>query len=328
MRWDGLAGNTAVKEMLSGYIDSGRLPHALLLEGPAGSGRRSFARQIARAALCGTRTGDRPCGQCPHCHKALAGTHPDIQEIEGEGRSHTISVDTIRSLREQAYIRPNEAARRVMIIAGAEDMNEPAQNALLKVLEEPPAHTLFILTCENRSQMLTTIQSRTLCVTLGGVAEEEALPALRLLRPDCSEEEARRALRLFGGVIGQAAQGLQDGDLAAVIDKTAALAEALVQPEELPLLRLTATIDKALWDGALRGLQLAARDALAAGVGGGGEQSPSPQAAASLRGQLTRQQLMALVDTVEQLLGFRRRYMNPTLFSVVAATRLRRAAGK
>lgn len=327
MRWDGLAGNTAAREMLSGYIDSGRLPHALLIEGPTGSGRRTFARHIARAALCGGM-GDKPCGQCPHCHKALAGTHPDISEIEGEGKSHHIAVDTIRNLREQAYIRPNEAARRVMIIAGAEDMNEAAQNALLKVLEEPPAHTLFILTCENRSQMLTTIQSRTLCVTLGGVAEEEALPVVRRLRPESTEEAARRALRLFSGVIGRAVEGLQDGDLTAVIDKTAAMADALVQPAELPLLRLTATMDKALWDGALRGLQLAARDALAAGVGGGGKQSPSPEATASLKGNLTRQQLMALVDTVEQLLGFRRRYMNPTLFSVVSATRLRQAVGK
>lgn len=326
MKWDGLAGNTAAKEMLSGYIDSGRLPHALLIEGPVGSGRRTFARQIARAVICSDQTGNIPCGVCSHCHKALAGSHPDIGEIEGEGKSHTIAVGTIRDLREQAYIHPNEAKRRVMIIADAQDMNEAAQNALLKVLEEPPAHSLFILTCENRSQMLSTIQSRTLCVSLGGVAEEEALSVVCRLQPECSQEDARKALRLFGGVIGRAVEGLQGGDLSAVIEKTAEMAEALVKPEELPLLRLTATMDKTLWDGVLSGLQLAARDGLAGETGG--VLSPSPDATAALKGHLTRQQLMAVIREIEELAVYRRRYMNATLFSVVAAARLRQAAGK
>ncbi len=326
MKWESFAGNTAAKEMLGGYIDRGQLPHALLIEGPVGSGRRRFARQIAKAALC--RGEDLPCGVCSHCFKAAAGTHPDITEIEGEGKSHTISVDTVRRMREQAYIRPNEAARRVMIIASAEDMNEAAQNALLKVLEEPPAHTLFILTCENRSQMLTTIQSRTLCVSLNGVSEEEGLPVLLEHCPTVDRQEATRALRLFGGVIGQAIEGLQEGDLSAVIERTAALATALVADEELTLLRQTATMDKVLWDGTLRGLQLAARDGLAAASGYGGELSPSPQATAALKSGLTRQQLMNVVGAVDELIGFRRRYMNPTLFSVVAATRLRQAVGK
>ena len=326
MKWDRLAGNESAKEMLSGYIDSGRLPHALLIEGPIGSGRRSFARQIARAVICADHAGNTPCGICSHCHKALAGSHPDIEEIEGEGKSHTIAVGTIRDLREKAYIHPNEAKKRVMIIVDAQDMNEAAQNALLKVLEEPPAHSLFILTCENRSQMLSTIQSRTLCVSLGGVAEEEALPVVMELQPECSEEDARKALRLFSGVIGQAVKGLQGGDLTAVIEQTAAMAEGMVKPEELSLLRLTATLDKSLWDGVLCGLQLAARDALA--VGTDTVLSPSPEATAALSAHLTRQQLMAVIREIDELAVYRRRYMNATLFSVVAAARLRQAAGK
>lgn len=326
MKWDRLAGNASAKEMLSGYIDSGRLPHALLIEGPIGSGRRTFARQIARAVICSDQTGNNPCGICSHCHKALAGSHPDIEEIEGEGKSHTIAVGTIRDLRERAYIHPNEAKKRVMIIADAQDMNEAAQNALLKVLEEPPAHSLFILTCENRSQMLSTIQSRTLCVSLGGVAEEEALPVVMELQPECNEEDARKALRLFSGIIGQAVKGLQGGDLTAVIEQTAAMAEGMVKPEELSLLRQTATLDKSLWDGVLSALQLAARDALA--VGTDTVLSPSPEATATLSAHLTRQQLMAVIREIDELAVYRRRYMNATLFSAVAAARLRQAAGK
>ena len=327
MLWNDFAGNHAARAAVAGYVDSGRLPHALLLEGPAGSGRRTMARLIAQAAICLAPEGEKPCGHCAGCHKAAAGVHPDIREVEGEGKSHSIAVDVIRELREQAYVLPNEAPHRVTIIAGAQDMNEAAQNALLKVLEEPPAHMLFLLTCENRSQMLSTVQSRTLCISLSGVEEDEGWPVICRRLPQTTEQDARRALRLFGGLIGQAIEGLQGGGLSDVIDKTAALAQALVQPDELPLLRLTATMDKTLWDGTLRGLQLAARDALTAGAGVT-TQSPSEQAVACLSGGLTRQQLMALVDTTGALLQMRARYMNPTLFSVVSAARLRQVAGR
>lgn len=85
MNWDGIVGNSAVKAMLSGYVDSGRLPHALLIEGAPGSGRRTLARQIAMAAVCLSPAGDKPCGVCAGCRKAAAGVHPDITEI---GRAH------------------------------------------------------------------------------------------------------------------------------------------------------------------------------------------------------------------------------------------------
>ncbi|MGI6264803.1 MAG: hypothetical protein ACOYJY_04970 [Acutalibacteraceae bacterium] len=326
MRTDGFVGNAAAVALVGHYVDSGRMPHALLIEGPKGSGRRTLARLIARAAVC-TGAGEKPCGECPNCRKALAGVHPDISWTEGEGKSHTVSVKTVRALREDVFIRPNEAPRRVIGLIEAQDMNEAGQNALLKVLEEPPAHALFLLTCENRSQLLETVRSRAVSVSLGGVSEEEALPLVLAARPGIGEEEARRALRLFGGVIGQAIGGLRDGDLTAVTDKTAAFARAITGTQELELARLTATMDKDLWDGVLRGIQLAARDVAADKCGGAAAQSPSPEATAALGG-LTGRQAMALIDTVTELMRCRRRYMNPTLFSVVAASRLRQAAGK
>lgn len=327
MKWEDFAGNAAAKEMLSGYVDSGRLPHALLIEGPAGSGRRTVARRLAQAAVC-LSDGEKPCGACAGCRKALAGAHPDILETGGSGGARSLHADTIRSIREQAYVLPNEAPRRVMILTGAQDMTETAQNALLKVLEEPPEHVLFLLTCENRSQMLSTVQSRALCVSLAGVEEEEGWPVICRRMPQTQPEQARRALRLFGGLIGRAMEGLQEGSLTQVVERTEEMARAVTAADELPLVRLTAGLDKSLWDGVLHGLQLAARDALVAGVGAAGERSPSPGAVKSLSGCCTRQQLMALLDVTEELLQCRRRHMNPTLFSVVAAARLRQAAGK
>ena len=192
MRFEGFAGNEAAKRQLAADIDAGRFPHALVLEGPQGSGRRTLARLLAKAAVC-QGAGDKPCGVCPGCVKAAAGGHPDIIEVGGDGSARSFHIDAVRAVREDAYVLPNEAPRRAILLIGAHNMTEQAQNALLKILEEPPSHVVFLLTCDNRAQLLPTVQSRSVCIPLGGVPEEEALPLLRQRLPDAGEEELKRA---------------------------------------------------------------------------------------------------------------------------------------
>ena len=169
MQFAQFAGNEPIKKRLAAEIDAGHYPHALLIEGPLGSGRRTLARTIARAALCrDTDHAAHPCGVCAACVKA---TPPDLTELGGDGAA--LSVDTIRRLREDAFLLPNESAYRVMILAEAQTMTPQAQNALLKILEEPPAHLLFILTCDTRTSLLETIRSRCVCLTLTGMLEKE-----------------------------------------------------------------------------------------------------------------------------------------------------------
>ena len=329
MRFDGFQGNDQAKRQLSSYVDGGRFPHALMIEGPRGSGRRTLARLLAKAAVCKS-TDQKPCGVCAHCMKAAGGNHPDIFEAGGEGASRSFHVDIIKQIRDNAYVLPNEAERRVYILAGAQGMTEQAQNALLKILEEPPAHLIFILTCENRSQLLTTIQSRTVGVTLGAVEQDKAVETILQILPQTGQDNARQAAAVFGGIIGQAVSGISDGSFRRVQELAPEIAHAVAAPDELELLRLTAKLekDKEASDGVLNILSLIFRDALVRRVGNTDHLSSSPETAERLSRLLMREQLVSLLAAVESLQQARRMNINHTLFQTLLCSRLREAAGR
>lgn len=325
MQFGDFAGNTAVKKQLAAEIDAGRFPHALLLEGAPGTGRRTLARLIARAALCRSQEpASRPCGACPACQKAVP---PDLTEVGGDGAA--IPVDTIRWLRDEAYLKPNESAYRVMLLADAHLMRQEAQNALLKILEEPPAHVIFILTCDSRTAMLPTIQSRCVCLTLSPTTWEEAAPVLRTRLSQTAEEELVRAHGLFGGCIGQVIEGVGDGTFRQVLDLVPRMSEALIAPSELELTRLVGGLEKEkqLLTGVLAGLSLVCRDALVKKYGGSTALSTAPQTAEKLAARLTGARLTALMEQIEQLQTAGLRNMNNTLLLTRLCACLRQAAG-
>lgn len=223
---------------------------------------------------------------------------------------------------------PNEAAHRVMILAGAQTMLPAAQNALLKILEEPPRHVVFILICENRTQLLETIRSRCVCVTMQAVSWEEAAPVLRARLPRADEQELFRAYNLFGGRIGRVLDGMQDGTFRRVLELTPQFAEAVIAPTELTLLRLTGALekDKELTAGVLSGLMLVFRDALTLSYGGRACLSTAPEVAGKLASRLSGKRLMALLQQIGALQQAQRRNMNNTLFLTRMSACLREAA--
>ena len=334
MKWtlaDGTAfvGNDDAKAQLAARLNAGSLPHALLLEGPIGSGRRTMARLIAAAAVC-RNNDDRPCGHCAACQKSLRAIHPDITELGGTEEARSFHIDAVRALREEAYILPNEAPVRVFILCDVQTMTEQAQNALLKLLEEPPAHVRLILTCENRSQLLETVRSRLFSVTLGGIPTAEAVAVLRHHLPDRTEEELSHAATLWGGVIGQALRSLQDGSYREILALLPPIAQGIIAPTELTLLKATAPLEKAkdAVPAVLSGLQLIVRDALFCRYQCSPLLSTSPESAAMLAEALTKQQLLALSEAINDLHVARLRNMNHTLFLTLLCSRLRSAAGK
>lgn len=161
MELTALAGNAQIKAQLAHR--EGDLAHAYIVAGPAGSGRHTLAAQMAAALVCSAQPQLRPCGRCSHCRKAAGGIHPDITVIAGSG-GKPITVDQVRALRTDAYVRPNEAERKVYLLERADRMNASAQNAMLKLLEDGPAYAVFFLLAENGSALLPTVRSR--CETL------------------------------------------------------------------------------------------------------------------------------------------------------------------
>ena len=214
--------NKRAQETLAAFVNGGRFPHALLLEGPEGSGRRTFAREIAAALFC--RGEHKPCGSCNQCRKVLEQNHPDVEYYGGDGSRRSFHIDTIRQLRQNAWLLPGEAPCRVCVLCGAENMTDQAQNALLKILEEPPEHTVFILTAENRSMLLPTLLSRVQTTRLEPLTPAEILPVLRERCPDQPGEKLEWAAET-ADTIGQALALLADESL----QKHAQLAQRMLE---------------------------------------------------------------------------------------------------
>ena len=208
MGFGALLGNEQLKENLSAARRKGRMSHFYLLSGPRGSGKHTLADLIAASMLC--READSPCGSCRACRKALSHSHPDYITIDDPSKK-TVPVDLIRQARADIFIRPNEGDRKIYLFPRAQDMGIPGQNALLKVLEEPPGYGVFLLLADNPEKLLPTVRSR--CVELKLRALPEALLKQQLSRefPEADPGRIASAILRSGGYLGQARE-LLSGD--------------------------------------------------------------------------------------------------------------------
>lgn len=162
-------GNEKTAYTVKNFIKEKRIPHAILIVGDNGAQKQGLADFLAQAIVCGKS--DAPCNVCDNCRTVKTKNHPDITSIGPEDNKKSIAVDQVRELRKEAFIKPHKAEKRVFIIDKADTMNVASQNALLKVLEEPPESVMFVLVAENKAAFLDTIISR--CVVLNVTAVDE-----------------------------------------------------------------------------------------------------------------------------------------------------------
>ena len=170
----------------------GTLSHALIFSGP---GERTAAARYAAAAMECTAGGERPCLACPDCRKVIRDIHPDVVFVRDEEHAE-ISVDVVRRARADAFIRPNEGARKIYIFEDCSLLTEKDQNVLLKTVEEGPAYAAFFFCTENAAALLQTIRSRCVEVKTAPVQQDEGagLPqAIELARVIAAGSAARRA---------------------------------------------------------------------------------------------------------------------------------------
>ena len=274
--FDGFVGNTAAVNQLRRAVASGRLPHSMLLSGPAGSGKYTLTLMITMALLCERQPREaRPdgdlasfCGECRSCTRiaesldlatlveaaviareelretdkkdtrVLIQTHPDVLILPPDPPQLLVKLGQVRTLINTIYSLPNEGKRRVYLFPSAAFMKEAA-NSLLKVLEEPPDYAHIILMAEHPGELLPTIRSRCAPVRLGGLPATELEALLAARRPEWKQQQRALVARLAQGAAGRALGFDLDGYLAARADAMVLLGTAVGRNDHSTLFRTT-----------------------------------------------------------------------------------------
>lgn len=189
-----LLGNEETKTRVGRAIESGTVPHAFLIGGPSGSGKSTLATEMVAAMNCEHKGSDNtplPCGGCENCRRIYDGNYPDVKVLAKRKDKATLGVEAVKDFREDMFLSSTESENKIYVIDDAECMTPEAQNALLKVLEEPPRSVTIILLAKECDRILTTIKSRAQYIAMTRFGDDEL--AERLLQEN-AEARAIKSL--------------------------------------------------------------------------------------------------------------------------------------
>ena len=207
MSFETLLGNDRLKATLTEAIAKKHIAHFYLISGPRGSGKHTLAKLMAAAILCQGK--HRPCLSCGPCRKVMEGSHPDFITVE-DPEHKNVAVKIVREVRDDMFIRPNESDYKIYLFP--QELGIEGQNALLKVLEEPPPYGVFLLLADNPEKLLPTVRSRCTELKMQALPEAVLRRQLRLDFPDAQEEDLSAAIMRSGAFLGQARELLASGD--------------------------------------------------------------------------------------------------------------------
>ncbi len=216
MGFESIIGQHSAKKLMEESLREGRICNAYMISGSRGMGKKTIARAFAAAIVCDQGTAG--CGGCKSCTMAKAGSHPDIVWLRTAEDKKTIGVDEVRPIIGQAAILPYMASRKLFIIEDAQLLTEQAQNALLKVIEEPPSYVVFVFLVSDVAHLLETIRSRCLHIALAPYKKDELKEAIANLVADPSLMDFY--ISYSGANIGQAMLLIEDTEFASLREQT------------------------------------------------------------------------------------------------------------
>lgn len=228
MNFGNLIGQDRVKATLSELVLSGKIGHAYLFNGPSGVGKKSFARVFAGSVMCPNTANGERCGVCECCVLLENDTNPDYKLICPAEGKNSIGVETVREMQEDMIKAPVFGVRKVYVIDGAEKMTEQAQNAFLKILEEPPSYVLMLLLCDNTLSILDTVKSRVIRIDFSRNSNDEIREKYRSLCREkgiAPEEDRQELLCSYADGLMRRVLDFMDGD--GILEKRRAVMDAL-----------------------------------------------------------------------------------------------------
>lgn len=235
--WQDIIGHGQTVDMLKRMLQTGDIQHAMLFTGPEGIGKSSVAAIMAAGILCENRQQGEACGRCRSCQLLARASHPDLYTVYPEGQN--IKIDQIRVMQREMAMSPCQSQYRVCIIGTAENMTDQAANSLLKILEEPPAYLVFILTVNQRHRLLDTIVSR--CRSFPFHPVSAGVIADTLAARGTQANTALAAARLSAGRVGIAYK-LAEPDGFAARDQALSILERLPEASGQVILDIAAGI--------------------------------------------------------------------------------------
>ncbi len=246
MGFETLLGNDQLKKNLEQSLQQGRISHFYIISGPQGSGKHTLAKLLAAAILC--KNTNRPCGVCHVCRKVTEGSHPDFITVE-DPEHKNVAVKIVRAFREDVFILPNESDYKIYLFP--QELGIEGQNALLKILEEPPKYGVFILLTDNPEKLLPTVRSRATLLQMQALPEDLLRQQLRYDFPEASGQDIEAAIFRSGGFHGQARAILSEGSGAG----TGEFARAFGSRSPLALVQLLAPMEKWKREDLIRALE-------------------------------------------------------------------------
>ncbi|WP_124099413.1 hypothetical protein [Ruminococcus sp. Marseille-P6503] len=292
-------------KLISSMLSKGREPHSIAVCGEKGQGKKTLAKYIAATLLC-QNDKNRPCGVCKSCRMLEHNAHPDFITAQANENGN-YQVETIRSLVSDAVVKPNEGRFKVYLIPDLDrslSTSVQVQNILLKLIEEPPAHCVIILTASSKQTFLKTIISRALCLAVQPCTDADSADFLRSLKK-YTESDVRAAVACGHGNIGRCLDFLEGDVLPAAYKIAVGCTEAMLARDEYEILRSLFGADgkKAVFRQSLVFLSEIARDACAARLGIGSSFGCFPEGAAGLAGALDEEALRQLYELLCEYIG-------------------------